>query len=49
MSELLSTVAALKPGIATEFKLQRRNEKVDVTVTPGKRPKPRPQALPPTR
>jgi Do/DeqQ family serine protease len=48
VSELLSTVAALKPGIATEFKLQRRNEKVDVTVTPGRRPKPKPQpqALP---
>ena len=41
VSELLSTVAALKPGAATQFKLQRREEKVDVTVTPGKRPKPK--------
>jgi Do/DeqQ family serine protease len=41
VSELLSTVAALKPGMATQFKLQRREEKVDVTVTPGKRPKPK--------
>jgi serine protease DegQ len=39
VSELLSTVAALKPGTATQFKLQRREDKVDVTVTPGKRPK----------
>jgi serine protease DegQ len=43
VSELLSTVASLKPGIATEFKLQRRNESVEVTVSPGKRPKPRQQ------
>lgn len=43
VSELLSTVAALKPGQATQFKLQRRDDSVDVTVTPGKRPKPRPQ------
>ncbi|NML47724.1 trypsin-like serine protease [Ramlibacter sp. G-1-2-2] len=43
VSELLSTVAALKPGNATPFKLQRREESVDVTVTPGKRPKPKPQ------
>ena len=44
VSELLSSVAALKPGAATQFKLQRREEALDVTVTPGKRPKPRPQA-----
>ena len=49
VSELLSTVAALKPGVATPFKLQRQNDKVEVTVTPGKRPKPRPQAMPPVR
>ena len=41
VSELLSTVAALKPGTATQFKLQRREDSVDVTVTPGKRPKAR--------
>jgi S1-C subfamily serine protease len=44
VSELLSTVASLKPGTATQFKLQRREDHVDVTVTPGKRPKPRQQA-----
>jgi S1-C subfamily serine protease len=43
VSELLSMVAALKPGAATPFKLQRRDDGVEVTVTPGKRPKPRPQ------
>jgi serine protease DegQ len=48
VSELLSTVASLRPGTATEFKLQRRNDSVEVTVTPGKRPKPRaqPQQVP---
>jgi serine protease DegQ len=46
VSELLSTVAALKPGNATPFKVQRREDGVDMTVTPGKRPKPKPQQLP---
>ncbi|MDB5900591.1 MAG: hypothetical protein JWP41_4193, partial [Ramlibacter sp.] len=32
-----------KPGTATQFKLQRREDNVDVTVTPGKRPKARQQ------
>jgi len=43
VSELLSTVAALKPGNATQFKLQRRDDGLEVTVTPGRRPKPRQQ------
>jgi len=47
VSELLSTVAALKPGTATQFKLQRREDNLEVTVTPGRRPKPKqPQAAP---
>ncbi len=41
VTELLSTVAALKPGTASEFSLLRRDEKVGVNVTPGIRPKPR--------
>jgi Do/DeqQ family serine protease len=41
VSELLTTVASLKPGVATPFRLQRREDSVDVTVTPGKRPKPK--------
>ena len=43
VSELLTTVASLKPGNATPFKVQRREENLELTVTPGKRPKPRPQ------
>lgn len=41
VSELLSNVAALKPGAPAQFKVQRRDDSVDLTVTPGKRPKPR--------
>jgi S1-C subfamily serine protease len=43
VSELLTAVASLKPGAPTLFKLQRRNDGLEVTVTPGKRPKPRQQ------
>jgi serine protease DegQ len=44
VSELLSTVAALKPGTATQFKVRRRDgDGAEMTVTPGKRPKPRQQ------
>src|SRR4051812_21092692 len=43
VSELLTTVASLKPGPAAQFKLQRREDNVEVTVTPGKRPKAKPQ------
>ena len=39
--ELLSQVAALKPGAAAPFRLQRREEAVELKVTPGVRPKPR--------
>ena len=48
VSELLTAVASLKPGTATAFKIQRRNESSEVTVTPGLRPQPRQQgqALP---
>jgi serine protease DegQ len=45
VSELLSTVAGLKPGTATQFKVQRRDDSAEMTVTPGRRPKPRPQGL----
>ena len=41
VSELLSNVAALKPGTAFKFSLLRRDEKVELDVTPGVRPKPR--------
>ena len=41
VSELLSQVAALKPGAAAGFRLQRRDETMELKVTPGVRPKPR--------
>jgi serine protease DegQ len=41
VSELLSGVAGLKPGIPAKFRIQRRDDNVELNVTPGKRPKPR--------
>ena len=41
VSELLSRVAGLKPGQASKFSLQRQNEKMELDVTPGVRPRPR--------
>ena len=40
---LLGLVASLKPGEASKFALQRRDEKLEVSVTPGIRPKPKKQ------
>lgn len=39
VQELLTSVAALKPGNASRFKLQRGNDKLELDVTPGLRPK----------
>jgi serine protease DegQ len=47
VSELLSSVAGLKPGAAVKFRLQRRDDTVEVNVTPGKRPKPKALPKPP--
>ena len=41
VSELLSGVAALKPGAPAHFSLLRREEKVELDVTPGVRPRPK--------
>ncbi len=41
VSELLTRVAALKPGVSADFKVLRREEKLNLKVTPGTRPKPR--------
>ena len=41
VSELLSAVAALKPGAPSQFRLQRRDAQIALDVTPGVRPKPR--------
>ena len=43
VSELLSAVAALQPGTLARFGLLRREEKVELSVTPGLRPKPKVQ------
>ncbi len=40
VSELLTQVAALKPGTASKFNLLRRDEKLELEVTPGVRPRP---------
>jgi serine protease DegQ len=47
VSELLTNVAALQPGTPTKFRVQRRDEGMDLTVTPGLRP--RSQRLPQQR
>ena len=41
VSELLSRVAGLKPGLASKFSLQRHDDKMELEVTPGTRPRPR--------
>jgi len=38
VSELLTAVAALRPGVETTFKLRRGDKEADVTIIPGKRP-----------
>ena len=41
VSQLLTDVAALKPGEPAKFKVQRKAEKMDLSVTPGLRPRAR--------
>ncbi|MBX3654300.1 MAG: trypsin-like peptidase domain-containing protein [Ramlibacter sp.] len=41
VSELLSGVAALKPGLGAKFGVLRGNERLELDVTPGTRPRPR--------
>jgi Do/DeqQ family serine protease len=41
VSELMTNVAALKPGTPAKFRVQRRDETMDLTVTPALRPKAR--------
>jgi len=40
VAELLSSVAGLKPGAQTRFGVQRQDQKLELMVTPGERPKP---------
>jgi len=42
VTHLLSTVAALKPGTAARFSIERKNQAMDLDVTPGVRPRPKP-------
>jgi len=44
VTQLLSVVASLKPGNAVQFTIERKNQKLNIDVTPGIRPKPRVQA-----
>jgi serine protease DegQ len=41
VSELLTRVAGLKPGMPSRFSLQRQEARMEVDVIPGVRPKPR--------
>lgn len=41
VSELLTNVAALKPGNPVRVSLQRQDKALEITLTPGVRPKPR--------
>ncbi|NVO07708.1 MAG: PDZ domain-containing protein, partial [Rhodoferax sp.] len=41
VTQLLSVVAALKPGTAAHFTINRKSQKVELDVTPGVRPKPK--------
>lgn len=44
VTQLLSVVASLKPGVAAPFQIERKGQKLTVEVTPGVRPRPK---LPP--
>jgi Do/DeqQ family serine protease len=41
VSELLTSVAALKPGAPATFGVRRQDRSLELTITPGVRPKPR--------
>ena len=41
VTQLLSQVAALKPGVAAHFAIERKNQALELDVTPGVRPRPR--------
>ena len=45
VAELLSSVAALKPNKAVEFKVKRKDQDLVLSVTPAQRPKSKPQQL----
>ena len=41
VTQLLATVASLKPGTAVPFTVNRKSQELTLTVTPGVRPKPK--------
>jgi serine protease DegQ len=41
VSELLTRVAALKPGQPVPFAVRRQNQALEINITPGVRPTPR--------
>ena len=41
VTELLASVAALKPSVPSRLKLQRQDRQLELDITPGVRPKPR--------
>ena len=43
VGELLTRVAALKPGVSARFDVDRRGQKVGLDIVPGVRPRPREQ------
>ena len=40
VTQLLAAVASLKPGVAARFSVERKNQPLELDVTPGVRPKP---------
>ena len=42
VSELLAGVAGLRPGVPANFNVLRRGEALELRVTPGVRPRPKP-------
>ncbi len=42
VTQLLSLVSSLKPGSAAKFAITRKNQNLELDVSPGVRPKPRP-------
>jgi Do/DeqQ family serine protease len=42
VTQLLAVVSGLKPGVPVRFAVSRKNQTVDLEVSPGLRPKPRP-------
>ncbi len=41
VTQLLAIVASLKPGTVAPFTIERKNQKLELNVTPGVRPKPK--------